>query len=117
MEEALDLSFDRLLMMMMMMMIPIYCLKGFTVIQLTNKKLNKYLLIIKFSHLISTHKFFYIKTFKIAPTFFDPKIIFRELHYSLLPEDDLRIETCWSDFKCFNIKKCYVCALIGVLIK
>jgi len=22
-----------------------------------------------------------------------------------LPEDDLRIETCWSDFKCFNVKK------------
>jgi len=21
-----------------------------------------------------------------------------------LPEDDLRIETCWSDFKCFNVK-------------
>jgi len=27
-----------------------------------------------------THKIFYIKTFKIAPTYFDPKIIFRELH-------------------------------------
>ena len=27
---------------------------------------------------------FYIKTFKIAPTCFDPKIIFRELHCSLL---------------------------------
>jgi len=22
-----------------------------------------------------------------------------------LPEDDLGIETCWSDFKCFNVKK------------
>jgi len=30
------------------------------------------------------HYFFYIKTFKIAPTCFDPKIIFRELHRSLL---------------------------------
>jgi len=30
------------------------------------------------------HKIFYIKTFKIAPTCFDPKIIFRELHCSLL---------------------------------
>ena len=34
-----------------------------------------------------------------------------------LPEDDLRIETCWSDFKCFNVKKFHVCALVGVLIK
>ena len=33
-----------------------------------------------------------------------------------LPEDDLRIETCWSDFKCFNMKF-YVYALVGVLIK
>jgi len=30
------------------------------------------------------HKIFYIKTFKIASTCFDPKIIFRELHCSLL---------------------------------
>ena len=44
------------------------------------------------------HKIVYIKTFKIAPTCFDPKIIFREL-----PEDDLRIEICWSGFKYFNI--------------
>jgi len=28
--------------------------------------------------------FFHIKTFKITPTCFDPKIIFRELHFSLL---------------------------------
>jgi len=35
---------------------------------------------------------------------------------SVAPEDDLRIETCWSDFKCFNVKF-YVCALVGVLIK
>jgi len=33
-----------------------------------------------------------------------------------LPEDDLRIETCWSDFKCF-IVKFYVSALVGVIIK
>jgi len=26
------------------------------------------------------------------------------------------IETCWSDFKCFNVK-CYVSALVGVIIK
>jgi len=26
------------------------------------------------------HKIFYIKTFEITPTCFDPKIIFRELH-------------------------------------
>jgi len=31
--------------------------------------------------------------------------------------DDLRIETCWSDFKCFNVKKFCLCALVGVLIK
>jgi len=30
------------------------------------------------------HKIVYIKIFKIAPTCFDPKIIFRELHCSLL---------------------------------
>jgi len=30
------------------------------------------------------HKIVYIKTFKIAPTCFDPKIIFRELHCSYL---------------------------------
>jgi len=29
-------------------------------------------------------KIFFIKTFKIAPTCFDPKIIFRELHCSLV---------------------------------
>ena len=44
------------------------------------------------SHLISTptdelmhiHNISYVKTFKIAPTCFDPKIIFRELHCFLL---------------------------------
>ena len=35
--------------------------------------------------------------------------------FNELSEDDLRIETCWSDFKCFNVKF-YVCALVGVLI-
>jgi len=30
------------------------------------------------------HKMFYTKTFKIAPTCFDPEIIFRELRCSLL---------------------------------
>jgi len=34
----------------------------------------------------------------------------------LRESDDLRLETCWSDFKCFNVKF-YVCALVGVLIK
>jgi len=38
---------------------------------------------------------FHIRTLKITPTCFDPKII---------PEDDLRIETCQSDFKCSNAK-------------
>jgi len=29
---------------------------------------------------------------------------------SVALEDDLRIETCWSDFKCFNVKKkLYMC--------
>ena len=28
------------------------------------------------------------------------------------PEDDLRIETCRSDFKCFNVKF-YVSAFVG----
>ena len=28
----------------------------------------------------------------------------------------LRIETCWSDFKCFNVKF-YVSALVGVIVK
>ena len=28
-----------------------------------------------------------------------------------------KIETCWRNFKCFNVKKFYVCALVGVLIK
>jgi len=27
------------------------------------------------------------------------------------------IETRWSDFKRFNVKKNYICALVGVLIK
>ena len=28
-----------------------------------------------------------------------------------------KIETCWSNFKCFSVKRFYVCALVGVLIK
>ena len=74
---------------------------------------------------------FHIKTLKIAPTCFDHKIIFRELHCSLLKSYYLkfdfskeqyislkmifRIETCWSDFKRFNVKF-YACALVGVII-
>ena len=34
--------------------------------------------------LMHIHKIIYIKTFKIAPKCFDPKIIFRELHSSSL---------------------------------
>ena len=34
--------------------------------------------------LMHIHKIVYIKTFKIAPTCFNPKIIFRELHCSSL---------------------------------
>ena len=34
--------------------------------------------------LMHTHKIVHIKTFEIAPTYFDPKIIFRELHCSPL---------------------------------
>jgi len=30
--------------------------------------------------------------------------------------NDSRIETCWSDFKCFNVKF-YVSALVGVIMK
>jgi len=33
------------------------------------------------------------------------------LGYGVLPEDDLRIETCRSDFKCFNVKF-YVSAFV-----
>jgi len=43
---------------------------------------------------------------------FDPKIIVRELHCSLLkslPEDDFGIEICWDEFKCFNVKKLIMC--------
>jgi len=36
------------------------------------------------THIHNIFSFFYIKTFKIAPTCFDPKIIFRELHCSSL---------------------------------
>jgi len=46
------------------------------------------------------HKIFHIKTFKIAPTCFD---LFRS--------------SSGSNFKSFNVKKFYVCALVGVLIR
>ena len=36
------------------------------------------------------HKIVYIKTLKIAPTCFDPKIIFREQHCSLLKSHFLK---------------------------
>ena len=42
-------------------------------------------------------KIVYIKTFKIAPTCFDPKIIFRELHCSSLKCD-------FSDERCSSLK-------------
>ena len=32
--------------------------------------------------------------------------------YKQIPEDDLRIETCRSDFKCFNVKF-YLSAFVG----
>jgi len=35
---------------------------------------------------------------------------------SVPPWSDLRIETCWNDFKRFNVKKLYVCVLVCVLI-
>jgi len=40
----------------------------------------------------------------------------------MLLQDDLRIETRWSDFKRFNVKVLefkviYMCAFVGVLIK
>jgi len=44
-------------------------------------------------------------------TFFLAKVILKTL-----PEDDLRIETCWNDFKRFNVKF-YVSALVGAIIK
>jgi len=76
-EEALDLSFDRLLMMMMMMNVP------------TNAQLiNNIQLAHQITHIhrivyIKTFKIgpnvsilsVYIKTFKINPTCFDPKCL------------------------------------------
>jgi len=50
-------------------------------------------------------KIVYIKTFKIAPTRFDPKIIFRELHCSLLKSHFKN--TQWVFLKCdFSKEQC-----------
>ena len=38
----------------------------------------------------------------------------KEMCSYVVPEDDLRIETCWNDFKCFNVKF-YVSALVGII--
>jgi len=35
-----------------------------------------------------------------------------ELKVYAYPEDELRIKTCRSDFKCFNVKF-YICAFVG----
>ena len=44
--------------------------------------------------------------------------VFQKCDFSTEESGSLRmIETCWSNFKCFNVKKFYVCALVGVLIK
>jgi len=45
-----------------------------------------------------TYKFFYIKTFKIAPTCLDPKIIFRELRCSLLKLHFYNTLTGWISY-------------------
>jgi len=61
------------------------------------------------------HKIFYIKTFKIAPTCFDPKIIFRELHYSLL-----KSQCGFSKEQCSSLKMIlgskHVGAILNVLM-
>jgi len=50
-----------------------------------------WILVIYLAHqLMHTHKIVYIGTFKIAPTCFDPKIIFREVHCSLLKSHFLK---------------------------
>jgi hypothetical protein len=35
---------------------------------------------------------------------------------TLFPEDDLGIETCWSDFKCFHENKCTCVHQLGCLL-
>jgi len=80
------------------------------------------------------HNFVYIKTFKIAPTCFDPKIIFRELHCSLPKSHFLKHSLinfliltrccgsiapecgCVSCVMLRETKNCYVCALVSVLM-
>ena len=56
------------------------------------------------------HQIFYIKTFKIAPKYFDPKIIFRELHCSLLKphfKNTHWLISQWVFFKCgFSKEQC-----------
>ena len=46
--------------------------------------MNKYIEMHGQQNIKKIHKLVYIKTFKIAPTCFDPKIIVRELHCSSL---------------------------------
>jgi len=46
----------------------------------------------------------------------DFKMTLARNNVAQLPQHDLRIETCRSDFKCFNVKF-YVSALVGVIIK
>jgi len=44
-----------------------------------------FLRVISLAHqLMHLHKSFYVKSLKISPTYFNPKIIFRELNCSLL---------------------------------
>ena len=72
-----------------------------------------------------TYNFFYNKTFKIAPTCFDPKIIFRELKYSLQKsifligefvfKRDFSKEQCSSLKMILGLK--HVGALLNVLCK
>ena len=51
------------------------------------------------------YKIVYIKPFKIAPTCFDPKIIFRELRFSLLKLHFLK-NTHWLINQWVFFKKC-----------
>jgi len=60
------------------------------------------------------HKIVHIKTFKIAPTCFDPKIIFRELHCSSL-ECDFSEEQFSSLKMTLGLK--HVGAILNVLIQ
>jgi len=55
------------------------------------------------------HKIVYIKTFKITPTCFDPKIIFRDLHRS-------SIKSQYGKHKpCFNPDSLIICVQNSVL--